>query len=149
VTLPDRQEKNSVERTLLQRNLQRLKIAALTQLLSTIVVVIVTIIAVDSIFLTAAILALMGLATMVYSIRCGLLRGALFGLSVILIAVLCGALIVINAWAPNEAQEPIEAILFYYGVVLALPLGIASLIGVKKIKKRLAARPAVELQPHR
>lgn len=148
VTVPNLPEK-TVERTLLQRNLQRLKIAVLTQLLATVLVVILTIIIVDPIFVTAMILSLMGLTTMVYSIRCGLLRGALFGLSVILIKVLCAALILLNNWNPNRAQEPIAALLFYYGVLLALPFGIASLFGVKKLRKRLAANPAGELQPQR
>jgi serine/threonine protein kinase len=149
VTLPDVPEKKIVERTLLQRNLQRLKIAVLTQLLSTIFFVTLTIIIVDPIVVTAVILSLSGLTTMVYSIRCGLLRGALFGLSGILISVLCVALILLNDWRPYEAQEPIAAILFYYGVLLALPLGIASLIGVKRLKKRLSAKPAAALQPQR
>jgi serine/threonine protein kinase len=135
-TVPALPEKQTVERAPLQRRLSRLKIAALTQLLSTVVIVVVTIIAVDSIVVSAALLALMGLVSMVYGIRCGLLRAAFFGLSAILISGLCVALIVINSWAPREAQEPIAVIMFYYGVLIALPLGIASLIGIRKMKKR-------------
>lgn len=145
-TLPILPLKITPEKTPLQRNLKRLKVSTLTQLLSTIAVIIVTIIAVDSIFVTAAILSLMGLATTVYGIRCGLVRAAFFGLSAILVAILCVALILITQWRPNQAQEPISAIIFYYGVLVALPLGIASLVGIKSMKKRALARPADELQ---
>jgi hypothetical protein len=130
--LPD---KNAAVKTPLQKYLRRLKLFTLVQIFSTITAVILTILAVESIVVSAAILILIGITTTVYGIRCGLLKGAFFGLSVALISIFCVALIVITGWRPSQAQEPISAIMFYYGVLVGLPLGIVTLFGIKSLEK--------------
>jgi len=148
-TVPAPPLKNSLKTSPVQRRLEMLKVFILVQLFTTTASVIATIIMVDSIVLSGTVLFLVGLATTVFGILGRLIRGVFFGLSAIAIPLLCMALITINGWGPSDAQEPIAVIMFYYGVLLALPLGIASLFGIRTLKKRLAAKSAAELQQQR
>jgi serine/threonine protein kinase len=112
-TPPVLPRKISVEKTPLERHLKTLKVFTFIQIFCTVAAIIATIIAVESILVSGAIMCLIAIATIVYSIRCGLARAALLGLSVFPICFLCTLLIVINEWSPKEAQEPISAIVFY------------------------------------
>jgi serine/threonine protein kinase len=148
-TLPIPPHLNRIQKTPAQRNLELLKVFILVQLFTTIAAVVATIITVETILLSGTVLFLIGVATTVFGILGKLIRGMFFGLSAIVIPLLCLALITINNWGLREAQEPISILIFYYGVLLALPLAIASLVGVRTLKKRLAAKSAAELQQQR
>jgi serine/threonine protein kinase len=145
-TPPVLPRKISIGKTPLERHLKALKVFTFIQIFCTAAAIIATIIEIKSISVSGAIMCLVAIATIVYSIRCGLARAALLGLSVFPICFLCTLLIVVNEWSPREAQEPISAIVFCYGILLALPLGIASLVGIRSMKKRALAKAAGELQ---
>jgi serine/threonine protein kinase len=137
--------KGAVEKARLQGRLKVLKALVWTQMILTVIAFIITLITVTSIVISGMILCPLGLVTMIYGIRCNLLRSAIMGLLIFPASFLCVALIVINDWSPNEAQEPISGIFFYYGILI-LGLGIASLVGIKKVRKRLLEKPEQVLQ---
>lgn len=132
-----------------QRHLEILRVFILVQLFTIVANFIATIIIIDSIVLGGTVLFLIGLATTIWGILGKLFRGVLLGLSGIAVSLLCVLMIVANKWGPREAQEPILLVFFFYGILVAIPLGIAALFGVRTLKKRLAVNVAGELQPQR
>jgi serine/threonine protein kinase len=135
----------AVEKPRLEGRLKVLKALVWTQMIATVIAFFIALLAITSIVISGPILCIMGLVTVVYGIRCNLLRGAILGLSIFPVSILSVALIVVNEWGPEDAQEPISGIFFYYGI-LVISLGIASLFGIKKMKKRALEKAENVLQ---
>jgi serine/threonine protein kinase len=133
------------EKTRLLRRLKTLTWLVWAQMIMTLISFIVAAIDIESIVLSGLILCILGLVTMISGIRCSLLRSGISGLLIFPASLLCSALIVVNEWSPHEAQEPITILFFGY-LILILSLGIASLFGIRKKRKRIYAQLENALQ---